>query len=151
VHYTTVPKPYPEFEEYVLFFSRKDGLLKIIALGKDISTSAEGTELRDDFSKLREILTQHYSSPQDLDFVKGDPDSPVAEPDNFMLSLLEKERDLSSVWPPQNGAKLSDGISGIVLEALPEHLDTGYLRLTYEFDGWDDYVDKIKAAQGSVL
>jgi hypothetical protein len=148
---TTVPRPYPEFEEYLLIFSRKDGLLKVVAVGKDISTSAEGTELRDRFSQLRGVLTEHYSSPENIDFVKGDSDSAIAEPSNFMLSLLEKERDLSSIWPPENGAKLGDGISGIVLEALPESLDTGFLRLSYEFDGWDDYVDKLNAAQGSVL
>ena len=123
---TSVPKPFREFEEYQLFFSNTDGLLKIIAIGKDIPTSEEGAELREHYSDLKQLLSNTYSTPQEIDFVKSD-NSALAEPGNFMLSMLEKERDLSCFWSSQK-VKLKDDIGGIVLEAKATRLDTGTLR-----------------------
>lgn len=56
---STVPKPYREFEAYQLYFSKTEGLLKIIAIGKDIATSEEGTELREHYSDLETLLTNY--------------------------------------------------------------------------------------------
>ncbi len=146
---SAVPKPFREFEEYLLIFSNTDGLLKIAAIGKDIPTSEEGTELRQHYSDLKQLLSGIYSMPQEVDFLKSD-NSALAEPGNFMLSMLENERDLACLWSGDK-MKLKDDIGGIVLEAKASRLDTGYLELTYEFNGWGDYVDKLKADEGTVL
>jgi len=146
---STVPKPFREFEAYQLFFSNTDGLLKVIAIGKDIPTSEEGAELREHYSDLKQLLSNTYSTPEEIDFVKSD-NSALAEPENFMLGMLEKERDLACLWSSEK-VKLKDEIGGIVLEAKATKLDTGYLELTYEFIGWGDYVNKLNAAEGTVL
>lgn len=147
---STVPKPYREFEEYQLFFSKIEGLLKIIAIGKDVTTSEEGTEFREHYSEMKSLLTNTYSTPKESDFVKSDNEA-MAEPGNFMLSLLEHERNLFCFWSTDDGLKLKDDINGIVLEVHAEPLDTGYVDLTYEFVGWGAYVDKLKAAEAGVL
>lgn len=49
----TVPKPHTKFDLYSLIFSPKDGLLKIVAYGKDIRTNSFGESLHDAFIEIR--------------------------------------------------------------------------------------------------
>jgi hypothetical protein len=147
----TAPKPFREFEIYQLYFSRADGLLKIVALGRDIDTSEDGSEVRDQYASLRTQLTSIYGAPKDIDFVKESSNELMSKPENFMLGLLDKERELSCFWSSSDATKLKDNINGVVLEARSLRLNVGYLELSYEFTGWENYVDQIKAAEGSVL
>src|ERR1039457_209953 len=43
---TTAPKPYPEFEEFLLTFSTEKGLLRIVAIGHNITDDASGSQIR---------------------------------------------------------------------------------------------------------
>jgi hypothetical protein len=38
-----------------------------------------------------------------------------------------------------------------VLEASALSREKGFLKLTYEFDGWDEYVDALKKNEGTVF
>ncbi len=146
----TVPKPHHEFEAYNLFISKEDGLLKIVAVGVDISSSSDGAEVRRDFSEMRSALVANYSNPvHDFDFVKAG--SIWDKPEDFMMGLLKQERILSSAWILENGSSLRDDLSIVAIEASGLSSEKAYLTLTYEFKGWEAYVERVKAKESSVL
>lgn len=141
----TAPKTHPGFERYLLFFSKASGLLKIIAVGHDVQTASDGSELRDQFNEIKAQLTQTYGqATKDLDFIHEG--SLWDKPEDFMMGLLEKERTVTSYWEPKDGAL---PFVSIELKATNQH--AGYVEITYEYAGWGPYLEKVKAAQGSNL
>jgi hypothetical protein len=141
-----VPKSHPAFEFYSLIFSSKDGLLKIVAYGNDIPTNAFGEAVHDSFIEIRDAISQTYGQPEfTLDFVKAG--SIWTDPQDWMMALLKKERELSAVWEKN----LQSHLHGIVIEADALSQEKGYLKLNYEFDGWDEYVDAQKKKAGTVF
>ena len=147
---STVPKPYKEFQRYVLKVSPTDGLLSIIAIGSALDTSSDGEELRSHYTDLKSALEATYLKPtSDFDFLKSG--SIWSEPSDFMMSLQKRDRTLSTFWTVKDGAKLKDGISLVSLEAKAASRTGGFLVLTYEFDGWEAYVNAVNAKEGSVL
>lgn len=147
---STVPKPHPMFEQYDLFISKQDGLLKIVAASKDIETSEDGADLSREFRDIRAALVSVYSKPEnDFDFVKAG--SLWTEPRDFMMGLLKKDRYLSSNWDARQGSALKDGIVILALDGYALSPDKGYIVLLYEFTGWEAYVDKVQAKESSVF
>jgi hypothetical protein len=67
------------------------------------------------------------------------------EPNEWTMAMLKNERDLAAFW------KWSNGEGGIALEANVIAQDGAYLGLTYEFTGWNKYVDSMKAKQNDVF
>jgi hypothetical protein len=66
-----VPKSHRAFDEYSLIFSPNDGLLKIIAYGKDIRTNGFGDAVHDSFVEIRDAISTTYGKPYGtLDSVK---------------------------------------------------------------------------------
>jgi hypothetical protein len=133
---SAVPKPHRAFDEYSLVFSDNDGLLKIVAYGKDIRTNGFGEAVHDSFVEIRDAISKTYGEPH-YNFDRLKEGSIWKDPQYWMIGLLKKERDLGSDW----GTDLPNRIHGIVLEARALSDEKGYLVLTYEFDGWDEYVD----------
>lgn len=147
---STVPKPYKEFERYILVISKSDGLLKVLAVGRDFDTSADGEQLRDHYSALLNLLSSSYSSPtESFDFLKDG--SIWTDAQDFTMGLLKQDRTLESYWVASKGPALKDSISAINLSANASSRTAGYINLGYEFAGWDAYVDRLKAQEGSVL
>lgn len=132
----TAPKPHHEFEMYYLYFAPKHGLLKIIALGKSTQGDAGGEEVRSRFESLKNALTNSYGDSEDQDYLKRG--SMWKRPQDFMMSLYKEERVYESTWKPQNKP---NNIDFIRLSIVGEGPSKGYLRLSYELEGWDDYVD----------
>jgi hypothetical protein len=48
----TAPKPHPAFENYMLVFSPKDGLVKLIAIGNTIESDSYGTQVKNEASTM---------------------------------------------------------------------------------------------------
>jgi hypothetical protein len=143
----TVPKPHPAFEFYSLIFSPTEGLLKITAYGNDIRTNGFGEKVHDSFSEIRGALSDTYEKPDgDMDFLQSG--SIWKEPEDWMMGLLKEERHLASIW--QN-RPLPNHIHDIEIEAKALSQEKGYIILTYEFDGWDAYVDAKKKQAGTVF
>jgi hypothetical protein len=63
-----------------------------------------------------------------------------------MMSLKEKERVVQALWN-----KPTTDLIGVLLEPKVLRLNVGYLWLTYEFEGWEEYVNEIKAREGKVF
>jgi hypothetical protein len=143
---TTVPKSHRAFELYSLTFSPKDGLLKIIAYGKDITTNGFGNAVHDYFIEIRDALSHTYGQPDiTIDDVKSG--SIWTEPQDWMIGLRKEERELATSW----GKSLPNRIYGIVLEAKALSSEKGYLVLSYEFEGWGEYLDMKNKKTDSVF
>jgi hypothetical protein len=139
------PKPYAEFEEYELVLSSKDGLVKVVGIGRDITEDAYGSETRSRFSRLKEALTTTYGKPSDdFDFLQSD--SIWNDPRDWMMGLAKKERTLRCFW--------STSIKGVHLISLSADglsSDKGYINLGYEFDNFEGYASRQASHDNGVL
>ncbi|CAL62390.1 Conserved hypothetical protein; putative exported protein [Herminiimonas arsenicoxydans] len=122
------------FDLYSVVVTPQQGLCKINALGKDIVTSVYGSELTSAFNRLEQQLSEKYGKAKRYDFLRQG--SIWKEPEDWTMSLLKKERTLSSFWGEKN--QLADSLMSISLEAKSLSNSKGYLLLSYEFNNFDD-------------
>ena len=142
---STVPKPHPAFSSYSLSFSPRDGLLRIVALGKNIRTNDFGDALRSSFVEINDTISQTYGQPTiTLDHVRAG--SIWNQPQDWMMGLVQKER-LVARWK----TALPNRIHEIRLQAIGITPGLGYLGLGYEFEGWDEYDAAAKKKAGTVF
>ena len=147
---TTVPKPYKSFVMYQVYVSPTEGLLKIVAFTDFIDTAADGTQLRDAFSSLKDQLQIPYGDPtSQYDYVKGD--SIWRESQDFMMGMVKHDRTLSCYWIASDKTPLKDSITAISLKAAAKDSSTGLVMLIYEFAGWSGYAETLDSKEGSVL
>ena len=144
---TTAPRPHPEFEIYSLIFSPTEGLLKITAIGVDIPNDADGTHSRAKFTRFKTSLIDTYGQPSDdFDFLQVG--SIWSEPHDFMMGVRKAERNLDCYWKPAGHVH---GISIVALNLGATTSSTGYINISYEFLGWEAYVDAKKNNQDKVF
>jgi hypothetical protein len=143
---TTAPQPHTVFETYVLLFSPQKGLVKILAVSKDIRTSVYGDEVKQSFSDISDALAKAYGTGQKYDYLRTG--SIWNEAEDWMMGLLKQERVLASVWTfdPPRGQILSIG-----LEAGALSREGGYLHLSYEFVGFAEYLESKKKDRDKVF
>ena len=133
---TGVPEAHPDFETYTLLISPESGLLKILAVGKSITTNARGTDMKDAYDSLKGALTSTYGKPNhELDMVSNG--SIWIYPDDWMAGLAKSERALASSWMD---IPLPYKLRFIRLDAAAKSKTAGYLNLTYEFEGLEAYM-----------
>jgi len=134
------PKPDPNFDTFLLIVAPKQGLVKLIATGKDIEDDAAGKLMRAQFTSLKADLTKLYGEPGDVfDFINSK--STLKGPNQFMISLTKTERSLSAYWTKKD---FGNQITSISLEGQGLGDDKGYLSLEYEFAGIHDYLVSTK-------
>ena len=141
---TKVPKPHSAFEQYVVQVGKKNGLCWIKAIGKDISTSSYGIELKSAFESMNEKLTKAYGKGETTDLLM--PGSIWNEPNDFMMAMIKKERFLMAIWDKEKGSSLNDDLKQVGLIAIPGGRSKGYLSIEYSFSN-DEACDKEIAAQ----
>ena len=145
VTFKTAPSPHPEFELYNAFFSPKQGLLKVVAYSKDIATADDGSELKSAFNRLRSGMETKYGASKKVDNCKGsDVD---CEPQFYMMQLMEKNRSLFALWMDSQAAP----DTGIVIEGRALGINKGFIAVTYEFPGWNEFVDEQDNKKNSVF
>jgi hypothetical protein len=142
---STVPAPHPAFHVYALFFSPKDGLLKIVAVVDGIKTDGFGKTVRDSFMEIQKANSQTYGQPERTED-SVNVGSTWNEPENWMAALLKDERTLWTRWDKA----LPHRIHQIVLQAKALSTSEGFVALNYEFDGWTEYVVGKRKAAGIV-
>jgi hypothetical protein len=145
----TAPDPHPDFEDYLLVISPKQGLLKIIASGKKVRTTRYGDDLHDLFLETTAALVNIYGPVTNtFDFLASD--STWDEPQDWMMGLVKGERRLISFWVFKTTPRPKH-ICGITLEAHALSMEKGFLTLRYEFEGSLEYDAAKKAKTGRVL
>ena len=137
-----LPKSLPEFEEYTLVVSPKEGLCKVSAIGRNISTSVYGSEGKQVFDRIDEMVAEKYGRGKRFDFLRSG--SIWNEPRDWMMGLLKKERVLVSFWDPKEGSSLPPTISNIGLELIALSTEKAYVRLSFEFFNFDACSKELK-------
>jgi hypothetical protein len=136
----TAPKPYPTFEGYLLAFSPKTGLAKVVAVGNEVKVAGTGLGLRHSFDDMERTLSAKYGGSEVKDEL--DPRSIWSGPGDWMQALNREERVLSARWYGSEGP-LPDGIQAIELQAKAVSSSAGRLLLTYEFSNFSDFRDAL--------
>jgi hypothetical protein len=147
VTFNTAPNPHPDFEVYACSFSPEKGLLKVVAISRDIRTSDDGSELQSKFHSVRDALADKYGKPEkDFDFCKAN--DVECRSEYYMMELKEQNRYLSSYWQAASG-KLPLNIHTIAVEANALGINKGYISVGYEFAGWEEFADELKHKRDS--
>ncbi|HKW76804.1 MAG TPA: hypothetical protein VJN64_14835 [Terriglobales bacterium] len=136
--FNTAPNPHPDFSLYVVVFSPEKGLLKVSAISNDIVTAEDGAELKSKFHYIRDALIKKYGkAEQEFDFCKGN--DVECQSQFYMMELQDKNRVLSSFWSTAHSS-LPGHIHTILVDTKSANLHSGYITLSYEFDGWDAFM-----------
>lgn len=132
----------PAFEAYMLVITPNQGLCKIVAIGKDVSTSVYGDDLRSTFNALGSALSKKYGTPgDDFDFLRK---GSIWDDDrDWMMSLVKKERYLTKMWTDKK--TLPDSLVGVALSVNANTTSEGWLDVTYEFSNIDACTEERKA------
>jgi hypothetical protein len=143
------PEADSKFEAYTLFISPDKGLLKIIAAGQTIDSSVYGTEVQVGFNTIRDSLITYLGAPsQDYDFVQ--PDSKLNSPSDWTDALQKKQRVLAATWDLTARKHRSkdvkdDHVTAVIVEAMGLRKDAGWVQLTYEFEGFEEFYKTVTA------
>ena len=149
VVFSTAPNPHPDFDSYIVAFSPQRGLLKITALSRDIETSDDGSELRSKFNFFLSALRDKYGkADKDFDFCKGN--DVECESEYFMMTLKEKNRYLNSFWSRAK-AGLPSPLTTVAIDAAALGMNKGYIKISYEFEGWNEFVDELNKKRNSTF
>jgi len=143
-YFSTAPKPNEAFEYYVLTISPEKGLLKVTAVTKDVDTNVYGDDLLRQFAEISRALSKTYGTGEEFDFLKAG--SIWSEDRQWMMALLRGEREFARSWEFLIPA---DHITVMLLQAKALSPERGYISLSYEFEGFEQYIeaDKEKTAQ----
>ena len=141
--FTTAPKPNPHFDFYVLFFSPTQGLLKVVGSGKDIETEDTGSALQSEFDVIVAGVKQTFGAPEHLFNFCNEDTMDCSDDTAWMLGLKEKNRTLSAYWNKRSAPVRSVTMIDLEAKALGPH--KGWCVLGYEFEGWNAYLDMLKA------
>ena len=142
---STAPKPHPSFESYLLVISPDKGLLKIVAMTPAIQSNDFGDEIKSKYDEVQKGLTSVYGNGDAEDFLQEGSDWTDAK--YWMEGLFHEERTLSTIWIFK---PVRDHIGAIQVKATAQSIEEGRILLTYEFEGFGDYLKAVKDKQNSV-
>jgi hypothetical protein len=134
--FSNAPKADPNFESYALRISPENGLLKIVAMSKNINTNGFGNEVKSAFKDIRAALVKIYGRPiHEMDLLNNG--SIWTGPDDWMAGLLKGERIFGCNWID---IPLPNRIRVIRIDVTARSKEIGCLYLTYEFEGYEAYM-----------
>jgi hypothetical protein len=139
VSFTTAPIPHPDFNEYALRFAEDGRLIQIIAFTGPISSNDSGDQVKEKFAEISKALHTKYGEAFDVDRLT--PGSIWHDPNDWMMGLLKKDRNLESLWATPD-QKLPHQLTGIMLEAEALTRSAAVITLTYQFEGFAKWADK---------
>ena len=144
-----LPKSLDFFEAYELWVEPGVGLCKVRAVGRTISSSSFGDQVKSEFNALEKLLLAAYGRNKQFDFLRGG--SIWADGNEWMMSMLKKERTLASFWDESEGSTMKDHVLRIALYANGLSISRGFIEVVYEFDNVMACVDKRTARKSGAL
>jgi hypothetical protein len=144
----TAPKPHGAFEKYVAVVGNVSGLCAVRGIGKDITSSRHGIQLKASFNEMEATLSELYGPSEKTDHLL--PGSIWKEPEDWMMGLVKEERFLFAQWP-RKGQALKNELDSVALGARAKSGDTGYLVLEYLFQNHEQCSEESKAAEKNAL
>lgn len=144
----TAPKPHGAFENYVVVIGDASGLCVVRGIGKDITSSRHGIQLKSSFDEMEATLSELYGASEKTDRLL--PGSIWKEPEDWMMGLVKEERYLFAQWP-RKGQVLKNELDSVALGVRAKSSDTGYLVLEYLFQNHEQCTEESKAAEKGAL
>ena len=138
-----LPRPHPLFETCRMAIDPDLGLVKLVVRSSVIKTNIYGDEIKLKFIEIREALNSKYGKCKTYDRLR--PGSIWHEPQAWMRGLKTKERILVSIWMKGEHILEKDtALKNINLSAVAVTERKGVLFLSYEFEGFDQFLEKQK-------
>ncbi|MCD6663625.1 MAG: hypothetical protein LT082_09520 [Comamonas sp.] len=142
------PKPHGAFENYVAVIGDVSGLCVVRGIGKDITSSRHGIQLKTSFNEMEATISELYGSSEKTDRLL--PGSIWKDPEDWMMGLVKEERFLFAQWP-RKGQVLKNELDSVALAARAKGSGTGYLILEYSFQNHEQCSEESKAAEKDAL
>jgi hypothetical protein len=146
---TSVPRPHPDVEFYVAQVSPRTGLCYVKGVGKQVRTSAYGTELRSQFENIRDEISATYGRYRSVDMLLSD--SIWNGPRDWMAGLADRQRLLFAQWTKETRANLSPPLASVFLGANAKSNESGYVVVEYYFDNEPECQQEIDNAAAAAL
>lgn len=125
----TPPSPHPSFDSYVVQVSPEYGTHFIKAIGMRVETPGNGSVLREAFSDAVAGLEKTYGKGEILDYLqKGSSWQGI---DNWMISLLKKERVLLAFWKERRNGSYPGNVASIGAMAMADTTGSGFVMVEY--------------------
>jgi hypothetical protein len=141
----TLPMGSKEFEQYTFLIVPGFGLCKVVATTKRIETNPAGVALKREFNDYAQILKEKYGTVSEtMDFLHAK--SIWEDPQYWMRSLEQKEREMSYYWFGDTKRPLPDSLSAIELHAVANNATSGYLDLGYAFKNMEKCTKAVENA-----
>lgn len=143
------PKTHDMFESYIVQISPTFGVVWIKAIGKDIVTNGNGTQLKVAFNDLVSSIEKTYGKYDRVDYLSSG--SIWDEPEDFMIGLAKQDRYLMAGWEKKYGSTLPDDITTIGVTATANSSSEGYISLEYYSPNEEKVAAEKKAKQDAVF
>lgn len=125
------------FDRYLVIMLDDVGLVKLVAIGKDIKCSSYGTALKSAYSDMKNSLMKAYGPvTKEYDFNTS---SLWTEADDWMHSLYYGYRYLTCYWEMDNYT--------VGLDSEASDSSTGNISVTYEHEKWGEYLERKNASE----
>ena len=147
VHWITPAKKSSYFDTYMIEISPQFGLFEIIASGNIIESDEYGEKIRNEFNKVKDIISQTYGPPtNESDYLKSG--SIWSEPCDWLTALRKGERVYKTSWSVDDGLSLPAPLGVISLGIHFLYDNECYLELDYQPTWFGDAVkDALNDAQ----
>jgi hypothetical protein len=139
---TTAPQPSSRFKMYIVTIHPEHGLLRLLCLGVDVTTSKFGDQIRSAYNGIKEKLIESYGAPTfQAEFLKAG--SLWDDPQYFMMGLIEKDRYHYSNWGEES-KPVNAEIDTVYLEIMAFSQTSAIVRLEYDFTGAETLIAAMK-------
>lgn len=131
-----LPKGNSLFDDYRMTIPPKSGLCKITAWISEIDDSPYGDSTKSKYNSLLGALSAKYGEPTNsFDFLRAGAIWTGSR--EWMMSLLQNERNLAAFWTIKDGAKLTGNLQSISLTATGVTGSVSMISVSYEFKNLD--------------
>ena len=141
----TPPNTHELFELYAVQIHPTFGVYFIKAISRSISTNGHGTELIARFNNLVSNIERIYGNYLRID--RLNPESIFNRSQDFMYTLSRGDRELAVFWHREEGSRLPDDISEIIIGAEARNTSNGFIVIEYYSINYED----IEEEQSSVF
>jgi hypothetical protein len=141
----TPPNTHELFEVYLIQIHPVYGVYFIKAISRNISTNGHGTELIGHFNNLVSNIEKTYGKYLKRDRLNSE--SIFKESQYFMYTLSRGDRELVAFWDRDEGSRMPDDLSAIIMYAEAKNSSVGYIVIEYSSINYE----KIEEEQSSVF
>ena len=140
----TAPDPHPEFEFYIVQYTNETGICFIKGVGNDIRDNRFGSSSKIRLDEIRDQISLKYGEATKTDFLV--PGALWSEPDEWLMSLRQKERFFAYEWPLDTPI---DGVTEVYASVSALNSSTGYVVVEFYSEKNDRCDEIISNDEGS--